>query len=84
MLTEVNVAARRLVQDRWSAAAAILVAALGSGLNTAVFAIAYGVLIRPLPYRDPSRLAIIDASVPFARLGEWQRGSIVRPQHQPA
>ena len=73
MLTEISVAARRLGQDRWSAAAAILVAALGGGLNTAVFAIAYGVLIRPLPYRDPSRLAVIDASVPFARLDEWGR-----------
>src|SRR5439155_2206834 len=59
-------------QDRWSAAAAILVGALGSGLNTAVFAIAYGVLIRPLPYGDPSRLAVVDVSVPFVRLDDWR------------
>lgn len=72
MLTELGVAARRLLQDRWSAVAAVVVAALGSGLNTAVFAIAYGVLIRPLPYRDPSRLAVIDVSVPFTRIDDWR------------
>jgi putative ABC transport system permease protein len=72
MLTEISVAARRLLQDRWSAAAAILVAALGTGLNTAVFALAYAVLIRPLPYRDATRLAVVDLSIPFGRLDEWR------------
>jgi putative ABC transport system permease protein len=72
MLSEITIAARRLLQDRWSAAAAVLVAALGSGLNTAVLAIAYGVLVRPLPYRDPTRLAAIDIAVPFARTDEWR------------
>ena len=41
----------------WAAGAAIIAAALGAGLNTAVFAVAYGVLLRPLPYaaRRPAR-----------------------------
>ena len=70
MLSEIRFASRRLLQDRWSTAAAILVAALGTGLNTAVFAVAYGVLIRPLPYRDAARLAVVNPPVPLAQVDE--------------
>src|SRR5262249_39968751 len=38
---------------------AVLTLALGIGANTAVFSVAYGVLFRPLPFRDPSRLAAV-------------------------
>jgi putative ABC transport system permease protein len=72
LLTEIRFAARRLFQDRWYAAAAVLIAGVGTGLNTAVFAVAYGVVIRPLPYRDASRLVLVDAAVPLARLPEWR------------
>lgn len=40
-------------------AVAILTLALGIGTTTAVFTIVDGVLLRPLPYRDPSRLVTL-------------------------
>ena len=38
---------------------AILSLALGIGATTAVFTVVYGVVLRPLPYRDPGRLVML-------------------------
>ena len=71
-MQEIVLALRRLRRDPWAVAGAVLAAALGAGLNTAVFAVAYGVLGRPLPYADAERLVLLSISVPQSRINDWR------------
>jgi putative ABC transport system permease protein len=71
IVSELTFAARRLATDRWATGAAILAIAIGAGLNTAVFAAAYGILLRPLPFKEPSRLAVVDV---VRRTGNFEIG----------
>jgi predicted permease len=50
---------RSFRRQRRFLAAAALTLAVGIGANTAIFSVVKGVLLSPLPYRDPDRLALL-------------------------
>jgi predicted permease len=74
---------RSLLKNPGFAAAAVGTLALGVGAVLAVFTVVNGVLVRPLPYKDPERIAMIWTWMPegyglplssgmFTRLSEQQ------------
>jgi len=71
MIRELCYAWRMVSKKPGLAAVIIVILTLGIGANTAVFSIVDGVLLKPLPYKDPARLVdVLDANVKDARLSQ--------------
>ena len=67
-MNELKYALRSLRKSPGYAAIAILTLALGIGVTTGIFSVVDAVLLRPLPYRDPARLATVWKSIPLKNI----------------
>lgn len=61
---------RVLLRNRASTLMAVLTLGLGIGANTAIFSVIYGVLLRPLPYRDGHQLVVLHQRAKLANIDE--------------
>jgi putative ABC transport system permease protein len=80
---DVRYAARGLVRNPIFTLVVTATLALGIGANTAMFSVLNAVMLRPLPYRDASRLLLLwtddikrglhNESTAYATIADWQR-----------
>jgi putative ABC transport system permease protein len=86
LLQDLRLAVRGLLRRRTFSTVAILTLAIGIGATTAVFSILDAVILRPLPYREPSRLFRVWQAFPEWKTSEamrarWDRVGISYPQY---
>lgn len=83
-MTDLRYAFRQLIKSPSFSATAIVALALGIGATTAMFAVIYAFLLRPLPYANPGQLVMLqsrgvttgnDLGVNYLDFRDWQKQS---------
>src|SRR3954454_9702481 len=81
-MNDLRYAFRQLMKSPSFSATAIVALALGIGATTAMFAVIYAFLLRPLPYSDPGKLVMLqsrstrtgnDVGVNYLDFVDWQK-----------
>ena len=71
MLRDMLVALRSFVREPGFAAVLVLTIAVGIGATTAIVSVVHAVMLKPLPYRDPSSLVRVLNRQSFPDMEDW-------------
>ena len=80
LLHEIRHAFRQFHESPGFCATAVLTLALGIAATTATFSVVEGVLLRPLPFRDPGRLVALGDLLEGTGLGTGSGPPVTAPE----
>jgi predicted permease len=85
LIQDIRYGLRMFPRSSGFTAVAIITLALGIGANTAIFSVVEGVILAPLPYREPDRLVAVrensltlkrEMSLSYPDFLDWQRNAL--------
>ena len=80
VLRELQYASRQVRRSPGFSISAVLMLALGIGATTATFSIVEGILLRPLPFPDPTRLVALSDTLERVEVGPGGEAGVTAPE----